>query len=82
MKVAMISNWNCKETTNYVCCLIFQFPSFLTTTVEDQCKSCQCVGSIPVCQNTNPPIKEQQASGDRQHSFTLEVAYNLRVAGV
>lgn len=83
MKIPMISNWNHKETTNYVCCFIFQFLSFLTTTIEDQCKGSWCVGNIPVCQNTKPPIKEQQTSGDRQHSFTLEkVVYHLEVAGV
>lgn len=75
MKIPMISNWNHKETTNYVCHLIFQFPSFLTTTIEDQCKGCQCVGNIPVCQNTKPSIKEQQTSGDRQHSFILKKSY-------
>lgn len=71
------------ETTNYVCHLIFQFPSFLTAAIKKECKGCQGVGNIPVCQNTKPPIKEQQPSGDRLLSFTLEeVVYNLGVAGI
>lgn len=73
----MICNGNHKDTTNYVCHLIFQFPSLLTTTMKGQCKGCQCVGN-----KTKLPIKEQQTLGDRQCSFTLEVVYNLGVAGV
>lgn len=67
MKIPVISNGNHKETANYICCLIFQFPSFLTTATKDECKGSQGVGSISVCKNTKPPIKRSCVSfgGDR-----------------
>lgn len=69
MKIPVISNGNHKETTNYICHLIFQFPSFLTTATKDECKGSQSVGSISICQNTKPPIKRRSL-------------YHLEVAGV